>query len=227
MTTTLQRKAGHRIDGQRFVLSRVGWDGYQALLKLVGDRPIRITYDRGDVELMTPLSIHERYKRLIGRMIDVLTDEFDIDVMAAGSTTFNREDVDRGLEPDECYYFANAGRVRDWRRIDLDVDPPPDLAIEIDITGSSLDRLNISAALRIPEVWRFDGETLIALLLQDDGTYMRAEKSLVLPFVPLGEIARFLREYESSIDTHWARTFRAWVRDVLAPRVRGEGRDRD
>jgi Uma2 family endonuclease len=121
---------------------------------------------------------------------------------------------------DKCYYFVNAGRIHDPGRISLDVDPPPDLAIEIDITRSCLDRIGIYAALRIPEVWRFDRETMSVLRLQANGTYAQADASGVLPFLPMAEIARFLREYDQNNDTRWGRAFRAWVREELAPRVR-------
>jgi Uma2 family endonuclease len=210
-----------RSEGQRFVLYGIGWKGYQALLDVVGDRPIRLTYDRGNLELMSPLAIHERYKYLLGRFIDEVTMEFDVPVLALASTTFNREDVDRGLEPDQCYYFASAGQIRDPNLVNLEVDPPPDLAIEIDITRSCLDRMGIYAALRIPEIWRFDGEAISVLKLQNDGTYSGAEASGVIPFLPMAEIARFLREYDGNNDTRWIRAFRAWVRDELVPRVRG------
>jgi Uma2 family endonuclease len=220
MATVTRTKTDHQIDGQRFVWYGIGWEGYQTLLKLVGDRPIRLTYDRGNVEIMSPLSVHERCKYLLGRIIDEITMELDIPVLAAASTTFHREDVDRGLEPDQCYYFfENAGRIQDPGHIRLDVDPPPDLAFEVDITRSSLDRLGIYGALKVPEVWRFDGETMFVLRLQADGTYAMAETSGVLPFLPIVEIARFLREYDQKNDTRWARAVRAWVRADLAPRI--------
>ncbi|MBX6316106.1 MAG: Uma2 family endonuclease [Isosphaeraceae bacterium] len=124
----------------------IGWEGYQTLLGLLGDRSIRMTYDRGNLELVAPLIIHERYKKLLGRMVKAITEELDIPAVAAGATTFQREDLDRGLEPDECYYLANAGRLRDTQRIDLTFDPPPDLAIEVEIAASALKRLGIDTA---------------------------------------------------------------------------------
>jgi Uma2 family endonuclease len=220
MTTATQPKSKPFLNGQRFVLWDVGWEGYQALLKIIGDRPIHLTYDRGNVELMSPLPIHERYKSLIGRMIETITEELELPAVGVGSTTFNREAVDRGLEPDECYYLANASRIKDWNRINLDVDPPPDLAVEVDVTRSSLDRLGIYAALRVPEVWRFDGENLTVLLLQADGSYAPSAKSAAFPWLPMDELAAFLRAYDPNDDSRWGRKFREWVRATVLPKVR-------
>jgi Uma2 family endonuclease len=207
------------------LLYGIGWDGYQKVLDVLANRPIRLTYDRGDLELMSPLAKHERYKQLLGRVVEVVTEELDIPMIAAGSTTFSREDVDRGLEPDQCFYIANAGRIHDQTRIDLNTDPPPDLAVEIDITSSSLDRLGIYAALAIPEVWRFDGETLDVLLLQADGTYSSCANSSAFPFLPMQEVARRLIEYDLSNDSRWGREVRAWVRNEVGPRFRAQKDD--
>jgi hypothetical protein len=134
-----------------------------------------------------------------------------------------REDLDRGLEPDECFHlFAHAEQVC-GRESDLSVDPPPDLAIEIEMTRSALDRLGIYAALRIPEVWRFDGQTLQVLAIQADGTYAACEASPSLPFLPLAEVVRFLNQAETMDHSRWGRAFREWVRNELAPRFRREG----
>ncbi len=206
-----------RSSSQRFVFHAIGWKGYQTLLDLYGDRPVRLTYDRGNLEIMTPLPIHERYKSLIRRIIDEITMELDIPVIATASTTFRREDLDRGLEPDESYYFANAENLRDPRLIDLEFDPPPDLAIEIDITSSNLDRLSIYASLGIAEIWRFDGESVAVLRLQADGSYAVSKTSGVLPFVPMKDVARWLYESNLKNDTAWGRGVREWVRRELVP----------
>jgi Uma2 family endonuclease len=221
MATTTEPKTKPELAVERFVLRDVGWAGYQSLLKMVENRRVRVTYDRGDVELMAPLSIHERYKSLIGRMIEAITEELDIQAVAVGSTTFNSEELDRGLEPDECYYITNAGRIRDWSRVDLDVDPPPDLAVEVEISSSSLDRLGIYAALGVSEVWRFDGVTMSVLLLQHDRNYVPNETSAAFPYLPMNELARFLRGYDSGNDSRWGRSFREWVRATVLPRARG------
>ncbi len=223
-TKVLPRKQTHTPES-RFVLYGVGWKGYETLLDLIGDRAIRLTYVRGNVEFMTPSQDHEQFSHLLGQVVVVLTDELYFPCICAGSTTWRREDLDRGLEPDDCFYLANAGRVR-GKKIDLHVDPPPDLAIEVEISRSALDRLGTYAALRVPEVWRYDGETIRVERLQDDGTYSTSETSLSFPYLPLDEVVRFLQQGESMDHGEWRRQFRAWVRDELVPRV-GEGRRND
>ncbi len=202
----------------RFSIPGVDWEGYEALLKIVGDRAtIRVTYDRGFVELMSPLYKHDRYGNLLGRMVETITEELGLPLAASGSTTFRRKILDRGLEADESYYLENAHRLPRDGEIDLEVIPPPDLAIEVEITNSILKRLDIYAALGVPEIWRFDGETLAVLLLGPEGAYAPSLKSRAFPFLPMVEIVRFLVEHVPGEDTPWARSFRAWVRDVLLP----------
>jgi Uma2 family endonuclease len=209
------------VEGERrFVIYNIGWEGYQTLWELLDRHHIRLTYDRGNVELMSPLWVHERYKERLGRAVETVGEEFGVPMILGGSTTFKRQDVDRGLEPDKCYYLTNRDRVGPLRHLDLTVDPPPDLAIEVEITTSALNRLGIYAKLGIPEVWRYDGEALIVLLLQPDGTYASSPTSAAFPFLPLAEVARFVSAGDFDDDLRWAREFRAWVRDDLAPRVR-------
>ena len=201
----------------RFLLSGVGWEGYEAMLGIVGDRgTVRVTYDRGDLELMSPSSEHDRLKSRLARLIETLTLELDIPCEALGSTTWRRRPRDRGLEADECYYLANSARVIGKTVIDLDVDPPPDLAIEVEISRSALDRLGIYAALGVPEVWRYDGETLRIETLQADRTYAEVEASPCLPILPRAEVVRWLALAEGRGQTAWLRQFRQWVRETLA-----------
>ncbi len=202
---------------QRIALRGVNWADYQAVREALDDRSVRMTYDRGVLELMTPLPIHERYKVLIGRMIDMMTLEMRMRVVGLGSATFQREDLERGLEPDQCYYFSSAEKVADWARIDLSVDPPPDLAIEIDIASDSRRRLSIYAALGVPEVWRFDGERLDALRLGERGEYQPVSNSEYFPLLPMEEVARFLRQYALGDDTAWAAAFQDWFRETVLP----------
>ncbi|HZW30288.1 MAG TPA: Uma2 family endonuclease [Isosphaeraceae bacterium] len=207
------------IPEQRVVLRGIGWDGFETILRVIGDQPgVRLSYDRGDLEFMSPSVDHEVFKKRFGRMIETLTMELDIPCEGAGSTTWKKQLEDKGLEADECYYLANSVRVAGRRKIDLNVDPPPDLAIEVEISRSALDRMAIYAALRVPEVWRFDGETLIVEVLQDDGTYAPQPTSPSLPFLPLDRLVDWLYAADSASQTTWIRQFRAWVLAELAPR---------
>lgn len=211
-TVTQATPAGS--DGQRFLLQGVSWEAYDELLKLLGDQPVRLTFDRGSLELMSPSYRHENSSRLLGRFVEVLTEEFDLDMSSAGSTTFRRQDLDRGLEADEGFYIASEPLIRGKSEIDLDTDPPPDLTIEADITRSSLDRMSIYAALKVPEVWRYDGSSLTVHHLGADGRYHCADRSLSFPKLPVGELTRFLDLRTTQSETMIIKAFRAWVRGL-------------
>ncbi|MBI3271766.1 MAG: Uma2 family endonuclease [Planctomycetes bacterium] len=200
---------------QRFVLRAVDWRSYGEILRILGDRHVFVTYDRGSLELMSPSPEHESYKSILRCLLDVLVLELDIDVRRGASTTFRREDVERGLEPDECYWIGNEQWVRGRPSLDLTRDPPPDLAVEIDVTSSSLDRQGIYAALRVPEIWRFDGQALRVYILQPDGSYLRSEMSRSFPSLPLAEFEGFLRLPAGMRENEWIRRFQAWVRQNL------------
>ena len=176
------------------VINGVRWQTYQALLKDLGDRHIRLTYDRGNLEIMAPLFRHESYAVVLGQLAKALAARAKVRVKSAGSTTFSREDLERGLEPDRCFYIRNVDAILGKLDIDLSTDPPPDLAIEIDITSSCLDRLGIYAALGVPEVWRFDGEHFEVLLRRDAAGYDTAVASLAFPTLPIAEVAELLHD---------------------------------
>jgi Uma2 family endonuclease len=195
------------------VLDGVSWEAYEQLLRDLGNRPIRVTYDRGKLEIMAPLINHERWKSRYGRLIEVMCEELDLDVEMAGSTTFRREDLDRGLEPDECYYLQHADAVRGKNELDLTVDPPPDLVIEVDITHKSVPKEPIYAALGAPELWRFDGKKLTVLRLRK-GKYHPAASSGVFPFLPLERFQEFAVRLASERQPKVLREFRAWVRGL-------------
>jgi Uma2 family endonuclease len=221
MATAVEPRAPRVLQGEdRVVIRGVDWEGYEALLRVVGDGHVRITYDGKDTELMAPSADHEDSKKLIGRLIETLTLELGIPCDGLGSTTWRRRVKEKGLEPDECYYLSNAARVQ-RRRVNLDVDPPPDLAVEVEISRSALDRMGIYAALRIPEVWRYDGQTLRIERLQPDGTYAEVPASAELPMLPPAEVVRWLDRGEAMGQTAWLREFREWVRAELLPRHEG------
>ena len=207
------------IEGQRLLLHGVDWRSYEKFLDAVGNRPLRLTYDRGNLEIVAPSWNHEWWKRRIGFVIPLLGGSLGIEVQGGGSTTFRREDVERGLEPDECFYVgAHAGQMSGPdREIDLRSDPPLDLAIEVDITRSSLDREGIYAALGVPELWRFDGESLQASRLGPGRTYVPSEQSLAFPPLPLAEFLRFLQETQELTETELLRAVPDWVRQHALP----------
>ncbi len=208
---TLSADHDSLIDQQHIVLDDVSWDFYEHLLEEVGDRPIRITYDDGMLEIMAPLGFHERWKSRIGQLIETMCLERDIPVLPTGSTTFKRKDRKKGLEPDECYYFRHIGVVRKKRTLDLKKDPPPDLAVEIDITHRSIAREPIYAALGVPELWRFDGNRINVLRLDAGKKYRSADSSGIFPFLEMAEFNRFLKRFEDEDHNAVVRAFRKWV----------------
>jgi Uma2 family endonuclease len=199
------------VDQQHIVIDDVSWEFYEHLLEEVGNRPIRITYDSGSVEIMAPLDIHEYWKSRIRQLIETMCVERDIDYVPSGSVTLKLKKKEKGLEPDECYYVQHAEVVRFKRAGDLTKYPPPDLAIEIDITSRSIARQPIYAALGVPELWRFDGKSLVVLALEDESRYAPRESSGVFPFLPMDEFFRFLIKFESEKHVAVIRAFRAWV----------------
>jgi len=204
-------------DHEYVLLHGVRWSTYEALLEDMGDRHIRLTYDDGSLEIMTLSPRHERSKKLIGRMIEAMTEELNIPIRSGGSTTFKKQLKKKGLEPDECYWVANEPSVRGRADLDLELDPPPDIAVEVEVSRSALNRLGIYAALGVSEIWRSDGHQVMVAQLQDDGTYAPVDRSPSFPWLPLAELGRFLDESATMDETRWIRSFRAWVRAEVAP----------
>jgi Uma2 family endonuclease len=203
--------------GQRLVLSCVPWSGYEAVSRAFEDRHIRITYDRGNLEIMTLSHRHEFSKRLLGRLIEMLTFVLHIRIHSGGSMTFSRKTLEKGFEPDECYWIQNEPLMRGREDYDIESDPPPDLGVEVDITSSSMNRMGIYAAMRVPEVWRVKRGLLSVHHLGADGKYKEKDRSRAFPFLPMDEIRRFLREARATDETSLLHAFHDWVRDALLP----------
>jgi Uma2 family endonuclease len=198
------------------LLSGVRWQTYEALLQDMADRHIRLTYDRGNLEIMAPLFRHARSAGFLAELVQTLAAAAKVPVVSAGSTTFRREDLERGLEPDRCFYIRNASVV--VGKMDLDPrDPPPDLAIEIDIESSSVNRLGIYAALGVPEVWRFDGRQFEVLVRRDARGYVRAAASPTFPALAVAAVPETLHGITGLDDAARARWLRAWVRRHARP----------
>jgi Uma2 family endonuclease len=196
----------------RVILRNISWQSYQSLIRDFEAEPaLRLTYDRGTLEIRLPLDPHEAFKKLLGRLIEAATEELDLEIRSLGSRTCDREDLSRGLEPDQCYYIQNEARVRGIAQIDLTQFPPPDLAVEVDITSSSLNRFSIYADLNVPEVWRYDGQSLTIYTLQA-GEYQVCSHSIALPILTAEDIMRFLALYFSTGENSVVKQFRQWVR---------------
>jgi Uma2 family endonuclease len=196
------------------LLTDIDWHTYSRLLRVFAHRRLRLTYDRGALEVMTPLWEHEEPARLVGRFIDVLTEELNLPCRLGGSVTLRRRKHQRGLEADNCYWIASAPRLRGKRRLNLRVDPPPDLAVEMDLTHSSLDRMSIYATLKVPEVWRLTAGALTFHVLQG-GAYQLRTHSLALRQIGATDLMPFLSRLGQSDVTEVVREFRAWLRQLL------------
>jgi Uma2 family endonuclease len=197
----------------RVVLSGISWELYEQLRENEDNWHIRMAYDEGTLELMRPSPDDEAIKELIGEMIKAFTEELGIPRRSLGSTTWKRSELAKGLEADGCFYILNHHRVCRRRHVDLTVDPPPDLAIETEVSRSVVPRLRIYSALGIAEIWRWRKSGLTAYSLDTNGTYVEREFSLNLPMLRVKELEPFLDFELSADETAWIRGFRAWVRE--------------
>jgi Uma2 family endonuclease len=192
----------------RVILQNISWHTYQSLVTDFESEPaVRLTYDRGTLEIRMPLDPHESYKKLAGRLIEAATEELGLEVRSLGSRTCQREDLAQGLEPDQCYYIQHEQQVRGVEQIDLRQFPPPDLAVEIDITSSSLDRFEIYKKLGVPEIWRFDGKQLTMHSLQA-GEYRVVQRSLALAPLQASDLVKYLLPNEAIGENSLIRQFR-------------------
>jgi Uma2 family endonuclease len=207
-------------------LEGVSWDEYETLLEEAGERPIRFTYDNGRLEIMTLSFDHEWLSELIGLLVDLLGIVLNVPFQAGGSTTMKRKLKKKGLEPDKCYWFRHEKQMRGRKKqLNLNVDPPPDLAVEVDVTRSVLKRMKIYAALKVPEIWRFRADRLKAYLLQADGTCKASDHSMVFPSLLMSELEPFLERAAQTDRATLSREFMAWVEKELKPRLNGKRRN--
>jgi Uma2 family endonuclease len=181
--------------GFRLALAGVKFADYVELLHArtaAGRRGVRVAFDRGEMEIMVVGGTHERLKKVVALLIETWITETGGEYLPSGSMTHLRSDLEKGFEPDECYYVQNWQKVAGLREIDFAKDPPPDLTVEIEVSRSVLDRLPIYSAFKIPEVWRYDGSRLAVLLLQPDGSYRQSSVSRALPALPVAEVPQLL-----------------------------------
>lgn len=200
---------------QRTVLHNISWQTFETLLKETGeDRDSRFAYDCGTLEIMTPLYEHENPKVQFDRFILVLAEELEIEIKSAGSTTLKRKATNRGIEPDNCYYIQTEPTVRGRQELDLETDSPPDLAIEIDITSSSVNKFRIYSTLGVPELWRYNGRDLKFYQLRE-GQYVECEFSSVFPLVSVAEMSRFIEQSKTIGEIALLKSFRGWVNEKI------------
>ncbi len=197
----------------RVALRGMDWVAYCQMRSLLMERSqARLTYDRGTLEITMPSEVHEFYARLIERFIIILVVELGLRVKTLGSTTLDRQDLDRGAEPDNGYYIQNQTQVA-GRAIDLSVDPPPDLVVEVDINHTDIDKNALYAAMGVPELWRFNGRVWRIYQLQD-GAYQECDKSPTFPVVAKDDLYQFLSTGQTD-EVAAEINFRTWLKAQL------------
>ncbi|HTK78492.1 MAG TPA: Uma2 family endonuclease [Gemmataceae bacterium] len=202
--------------GRIVAIPNTDWKTYTRLVYAFAERPgVRMAYDRGVLEIMSPLLKHDRPTDFLGLLVRVLTEELGLPIMGGGSTTLRRKRKQRGIEPDRCYWIANEPAVREIVELDLRIHPPPDLAIEVDVASSSLNRMGIYAALGVPELWRLEGSDLAFHRLDlKKKRYKAIARSVNFPQVIPTDLVRFLKMVGRQEQNAIVRQFRAWVRQL-------------
>ncbi|KAB8331543.1 Uma2 family endonuclease [Scytonema tolypothrichoides VB-61278] len=205
ITTTVNR-------ADRVLLYNISWQQFENLLQDLGEhRAARIAYNNGTLEIMTPSPEHEYYKVTIGIAIDDIAEELNLEYECLGSTTWRRESRMAGVESDNCFSFQNVDAIRGRLDLDLTQDPPPDLALEIDVTNKSLNRFPIYALIGVPELWCYDSGELKIYHLQD-GEYVEAQKSLVFPNLTIPELPKVIEQNRANGRLTIRCAVREWTR---------------
>jgi Uma2 family endonuclease len=214
MATVQEKKATN----DSYLIGGLSWETYAGIRELLRDNPVRITYCEGMLEFMTISREHEQIKALLAGLLIMLALEIGMDMDFGGSLTLQRREQQRGLEPDECFWIEHEAQMRERDEYDPDIDPPPDLAIEVEISRGLLNRREIYERLRVPELWRYDGETLRYLQLGSQG-YTEMSSSRSFPLLPASDLARFLALRNTMSKTAIIREFRTWVQAQIAAGV--------
>ena len=204
----------------RNVLNEVAWRTYMELRENPENYHLRMTYDQGALEFTSPSARHKGFSRILDLLISDWTEELNIPVRGLRQMTCKREDIAKGLEPDDCYYVQTEPEMRNKLEVDLAVDLPPDLAIEVEVSRSSIKKMPIYAALGIRELWRYDGQILRIYELVD-GQYQSRETSQCFPGFPVGKAEEVLQKISTIDDTTLVRGFRRWVRKTY-PEATGD-----
>jgi Uma2 family endonuclease len=208
-----------RKHGRRVTIPFADWEMYEQLQKAFERRPgIRLTYDRGELEIMVPSQEHEKDGEFLARSFVILTEEYGLPIQHGGSTTLKRKRMKKGLEPDKCFWIANAAKVAGVTRLNLKIHPPPDLAIEVEVSRSALDRIGIYRTLGVGELWRLDGDDLHFHILGSDQKYTEVATSPTFAGITPAELMGFVQQARGVADQNLPATaFRAWVKQKVAP----------
>jgi Uma2 family endonuclease len=221
MTTT---EPAFVLTGKLF-LNQSNWAEYQRFLRARDEEKrnaLRITYDAERLEFVTVSWPHDRWKSLLAQIVESLGQELNIDYVSGGGSTLQREDLERGIEPDEWYYIQNAGRMIHQGEVDLERDPPPDLAIEIEVSRTIIDRLGIYAEIGIPEIWVHDESGLRFLLSQPNQSYHTSETSRAFPFLTTRDVQAILDLAGTVSQSKLMNRWRAQIRRNFADHIRPE-----
>lgn len=213
-STDYREAVDHLPEGATLVVQDISWEDYEQLLEELADRPgVRVTYDEGKLEIMSPLPEHEKCKRFIERIIDTLGDELDLNVEPLGSTTWKSKRHGKGAEPDSCYYVASADQIIGKRKIDLNVDPPPDLVVEIDATSESASKFPIYSAFAIPEIWRCDLKRSRVQIYELRGSaYVEVPSGHSFPFLTAAALTDFVNQSKTQSQKAVLTAFRRWIK---------------
>lgn len=197
--------------GSSLQLQDVSWEEYQRLLDSLDERPrFKMTYDFGELHIMTKTFRHESFANLFGYLMVVLAEELDFEFISGGTTTLSSENTETGAEGDDCYYFDHLEEIGAKDRLDLTVDPPPNILVEVDVTNPSIKKFPTYATLGIPEIWHFDG-TIVKFHLLSDSGYLEVAHSLKFPFLPAAVLPLILLLGKKEGTMKMMKAFRAWV----------------
>ena len=199
---------------ERIVIPNVSWETYISLVDdLEASSAPRLTYDQGELEIMSPHLEHEAANRALSAVVEIALEESNIDFESAGSTTFKNEALKRGFEPDSCFYIENAALIRDRGRLDMEIDPPCDLLIEVDLPRDSSGKFPLYAALRVPEVWLY--RTALEIWTLESGDYVRRTFSQAVPRLSDTLVTELLEARKDMPRPRWLRLIRTRVRALI------------
>jgi Uma2 family endonuclease len=213
---TLQLRQLDVPPGKTLLLRDVSWSEFEAILEELGEtRGKRVAYDQGLLEIMAPLPEHEYFKETIGDAVKDISEELNVDYGSYGSTTWRKQSQQAGLEPDNCFYFQHEAQIRGQLSFDLNQDPPPDLALEIDVTSKSLNRFPIYVRLGVPEIWCYDNRELSIYRLEQDA-YAQVEESRIFPSLDIRVLPQLIEAHREQGRLALRRAVREWVKAQVA-----------